>query len=49
MHLVLADDCLVCGAVGEVRRRGIPLCRDCAYAARPHHTSDRYDDLGGGD
>ena len=49
MPLVLTEDCIVCGASGEVRRRGVVLCRDCELAAHPHHDGDRYDDLGGGD
>ena len=40
--------CASCGKPSIGTRDGLPLCKDCCEASRPHHEPDPYDDLGGG-
>ena len=39
--------CATCGKPAFATHDGVPVCRDCAEASRPHHDGDPYDDLGG--
>ena len=41
--------CAVCHGIGDHHRGKLVVCRACHEASRPHHESDPYDELGGGD
>lgn len=39
--------CATCGKPAFAHHDGVPVCRECAEASRPHKADDPYDDLGG--